>query len=454
VTRKLTPFLGTYIVLAVLAGLGAYAYFVDAKKEPGAEKKKEKVFQQLDKDKIKEVTLTPAEGEAIHLVKADGGWRMAAPLVVAADSQEVDSLLSSLQSLEIEDVVTESAPKLGDFGLSPAEFKVSVVSSASPQPLEVLLGQKAPMGSGLYAKVPSQPRIFTIASYLQASLEKKPFDLRDRDLLHVKRDAVKTLDIEGPKGAYSLVRGGGEEFSFTKPVVTKAGRWSVDGLLSSLEQLKMESIAAENVKDLKPFGLLAPTWKVQLGLNDGTSRTLEIGSSPADKKYNARESGASLVAVIPQAVVDDLGKGMEELRAKRLLDLATYEVDGFAVSAGGTAKEYQRSSTKAKDGFDVYKWKRTKPDAKDLETPKVEDLLFKLGGLEVKEFIDKPQGLPAYGLDQPILKVTVHLGAKPPVWAEIGEKDGAFFARRPGDDSILKLDSVKADEVVKSYKDF
>jgi hypothetical protein len=451
---KKTPFLGTYIVVALLAGLGAYAYFVDSKKEPGAEKKKEKIFDKLDKEKVKEVTLTPSAGDAIHLVKADTGWRMATPLVVPADTQEVDSLISSLQGLEVEDTVADSAPKLSDFGLSPPDFKVSIVTAGSPQPLEILLGQKAPMGSGLYAKLPSQPRIFTIPAYLQASLEKKPFDLRDRDLLHVKRDAVKTLDIEGPKGAYSLARGTGEEFAFTKPLVTRAGRWSVDGLLSTLEQLRMDSIAGESVKDLKPFGLEAPTWKVHLGLNDGTSRTLEIGNATGDKKYNAREEGGDLVAVIPQAIVDDLAKGMAELRAKRLLDLATYEVDGFEVSTGGASKEYQRSSSKAKDGFDVYKWKRTKPDAKDLETPKVEDLLFKLGGLEVKEFIDKPQALSAYGLDQPILKVTVHLGAKPPVWAEIGQKDQALYARRPGDDSILKLDSVKADEVVKSYKDF
>ena len=35
------------------------------------------------------------------------------------------------------------------------------------------------------------------------------------------------------------------------------------------------------------------------------------------------------MAVIPGALVDDLAKGMAELRAKRLLEVATYEVDGF-----------------------------------------------------------------------------------------------------------------------------
>jgi hypothetical protein len=215
----------------------------------------------------------------------------------------------------------------------------------------------------------------------------------------------------------------------------------------------MDSVVAEEAKDLKPFGLVKPTWSVVLGLNDGTRKTLEIGSSAGEKKYHAREGGSAIVATIPSAIVDDLAKGMGELRAKRLLELATYEVEGFEVASEGKTQVYERSSTKSKDGFDVYKWKRTKPDAKDLETPKIEDSLFKLGGVEVKEFLDKPEGLATYGLDNPVLKVTIRLGSgKPPTWAEIGEKDGSFFGRRPGDDSILKLDAAKAGEVVKGYK--
>jgi hypothetical protein len=102
---------------------------------------------------------------------------------------------------------------------------------------------------------------------------------------------------------------------------------------------------------------------------------------------------------------------------------------------------------------DAYKWKRTAPDAKDLETNTVQDALFLLGGAEAQEFIDKPAGLEAYGLAQPVLKITLTYegGARPPVWLEIGKKDGAAYARRAGDNSILKLDPAKADEILKSF---
>ena len=97
------------------------------------------------------------------------------------------------------------------------------------------------------------------------------------------------------------------------------------------------------------------------------------------------------MAVVPATLADDLAKGMGELRAKRLLEVATYETEGFDVVAAGATKTYAKSTTKDKDGLDKTQWKRTAPDAKDLDTTKVEDALFKMGGVEVAEFVDQPK---------------------------------------------------------------
>ena len=107
--------------------------------------------------------------------------------------------------------------------------------------------------------------------------------------------------------------------------------------------------------------------------------------------------------------------------------------------AAGATKTYAKSTTKDKDGLDKTQWKRTAPDAKDLDTTKVEDALFKMGGVEVAEFVDAPKAAPDYGLDAPVLKVTVK--AKGESWIELGKKDGAFYARRNGDSAMLKLDA-------------
>ena len=158
------------------------------------------------------------------------------------------------------------------------------------------------------------------------------------------------------------------------------------------------------------------------------------------------------MAVVPATLVDDLAKGMGELRAKRLLEVATYETEGFDVVAAGATKTYAKTTTKDKDGLDKSQWKRTAPDAKDLDTTKVEDALFKMGGVEVAEFVDAPEGRRRLRPRRPDAQGHA---SRPRAsrWIELGKKDGAVYARRSGDAAILKLDATKAEELLKAFSE-
>src|SRR5688572_19578838 len=96
----------TLVLLVVLIGLGAYIYFVESKRDPVSETgpKRDKVFQNLEADKIEQVRITSASGAAATLEKKDGTWQMIEPEKAKADQVEVSGLTSSLASLEIERV--------------------------------------------------------------------------------------------------------------------------------------------------------------------------------------------------------------------------------------------------------------------------------------------------------------------------------------------------------------
>ena len=56
--------------------------------------------------------------------------------------------------------------------------------------------------------------------------------------------------------------------------------------------------------------------------------------------------------------------------------------------------------------------------------------------------------------DAPLLKVAIKMGAsKGEASVEIGKKDGSVYARRTGDAAVLKLDTAKADELVKAFQE-
>ena len=63
------------------------------------------------------------------------------------------------------------------------------------------------------------------------------------------------------------------------------------------------------------------------------------------------------------------------------------------------------------------------------------------------------QSTAAYGCDRPVLKGTLRLGAgKPETWFELCRKDALVYARRAGDDAVLKVDGKKADELLQAFK--
>jgi hypothetical protein len=444
------PFWKTYLVVALAAGLGAYTYFVESKRP--AQDAKEKALE-LDKAKVERLTLTRVGREPLQLVRDGEQFRLEAPFRAPADRSQVDTLLGSLESLEIEAVVVDetSAVDLAQYGLEPPKTTVEVKVAGATEPIRLMLGDTAPAGGGIYARLPTRPRVFTIASYLESSFDKQAFDLRDRNVLHVDRDAVKTLEISGPEGQYALAKEAGDEWSFTKPLRTRAGRWTVDGLIGTLERLKMDEIAAEEAsdQDLVRFGLDRPARTVVLGLGDAGSQTLEIGTGSAEGKVHARAAGSRLVGVVADSAVTELAKGMDALRARRLLEVATYEVTGLDVESGGTKRSYDREA-KDDDLDGASKWTRT-PQGGEVSSETIQDALFKIGGVEADSFIDVPGPLAEYGLETPALRLSLRYeGDKPVQWIEIGRKDSILYGRRLGDDSILNLRAKEAEELIEA----
>ena len=87
----------------VLAGLGAYIYFVESERPASGVTTNEKVFAGVESGQVNEVSLTTA-GQTSVLVKKDSGWQMTAPETTDADVTEASSLAED----KVEDLRTLS----------------------------------------------------------------------------------------------------------------------------------------------------------------------------------------------------------------------------------------------------------------------------------------------------------------------------------------------------------
>jgi hypothetical protein len=187
----------TLILLAVLAGLLGYIYFVESRKpgSSGGEEAKPKVFA-VAADKIAELSVKPATGDATVLRKADGQWKIVQPVESAADEGEVSGITSNLASLEIQRVVDEAPGDLKQYGLAQPRVDIGFKAAGETREHHLLVGEKTPAGGELYAKLPNEKKVFLISGYLDTSLNKSTFDLRDKSVMKFDRNKVDSVVLD------------------------------------------------------------------------------------------------------------------------------------------------------------------------------------------------------------------------------------------------------------------
>src|SRR5262249_12750171 len=140
----------TIAMAVVLAGLGAYIYFVTWK-QPATEtaSKQEKVFAGVESDKIDEITVNSASGQSTTLKKDGGAWQLTQPATIKAEDSEVSAITSALSSIEVTRVIDENPSNLNDYGLSNPRIILDFKTAGDQNRRKLLIGEKSPTGGDL-----------------------------------------------------------------------------------------------------------------------------------------------------------------------------------------------------------------------------------------------------------------------------------------------------------------
>ena len=168
------------IAVALLALLGGAVWYT--RENPPPDEDAAPKIVDVEEDEIRSITLRRAGEEAIEMARGEEGeWEFAGGLAVAADDSSVGLLASSLASLNAERVVSESVVDWSPYELDDAALAVSYRLEEGGG--EVRFGRDTPTGTGVFARLEGDTRLFTVYSYNRNSFDKSVFDLRDKRLL-------------------------------------------------------------------------------------------------------------------------------------------------------------------------------------------------------------------------------------------------------------------------------
>ncbi len=420
---------GLLVAVALLAVLGGLVWWSNRKQAAASKSPTDTTTKLLTipDDQFQAIHVKKLTGETIGLKRENGKWQMTDPKPLAADQDAVGSMVSNLSSLTADKVIEEHATDFKPYGLTDPTLDITVTKKDG-KTAEVLVGDDTPTGSGAYARLPNDPRVFTIATYVKSSLDKRPDDLRDKRLLTFDSDKLTRVELQAKGQTIEFGKNSANEWQIVKPRPLRADNSAVDTLVGKLRDAKMDPLNPD--KDAAKKFADAPKVAIASVTDAGGNQTIEVHKDK-DKNYFARSSVVEGVYKIGSDIGDGLDKGLDDFRNKKVFDFGFSDPNKLEVN-GVT---YTKSGDKWMAG------------SKNMDNTTVQNLIDKLRDLSATKFPDKGGG-------DPVFNVTVTSNNDKRVEKVAIRKQGTqYFAQRENEPTIYELDASAFTGLEQASKD-
>jgi hypothetical protein len=431
----------TLALVVVCGGLFGYIYVYESD-QTATPADQAPLAYNIESDALEEIAVTSAGNESVTVRKGADGWALVEPTAAGADQTEVNGLAQSLASLRVQRVVDENPADVAQYGLDPARVEVGFRAAGDAAMTRLLLGDRTPTGSEVYARTAGESRVFLVSSYLESTFTKSPFDLRDKRILIFERDTVTGLDVTHGNSAVALTREDGA-WRLSRPIQASADYSTAEGVIGQIQSARMTSLAASDAPDLAAYGLDRPALTASVVTGDGR-RTLEIGTPAPDGGVYARDTSRSLVFTIAQALVTELETPAADYRRKDLFDFRSFNASRFELTRGGTTRVFEKSAAEGDSTTDT--WRQVAPTTGDIDSAMVETALSQLSGLRIESFAD-----PA-STGEAVATVQVRFGDGPREERAIFHRAGTdVYATRVDEPGAARLDAAAFDSALAAF---
>ncbi len=380
---------------------------------------------ELKQDQIQKLVLDKLGREPIELIRDGGKWIIASPKSLGADQDVVSNILSTLSSLSSDKVVEDKATNLEQYGLAQPSLSVSATQQDGKS-IKLLFGDETPANTGSYAALPSDPRVFIVAKYSKSAFEKTVNDLRDKRLLAFESDKLTRIELVAKKQSIEFGRTK-DRWQIVRPKPVRADQSSVDSLVRSLHDAKMElSSATDDKQSTAAFNSGAPLATAKL---TDVSGTQELQIRKAKDDYFAKSTFVGGIYKISNTTATSLDRTLDDFRNKKLFDFGYGDPEKLELHDSGKPYFLAHASGDW--------WSNgTKMDAES-----VNSLLSRIRDLSASKFPDS-------GFTTPLLDITVISDqGKRTEKLFISKNGDRYLAKREGEPALYGLDSTAINDL-------
>ncbi len=428
----------TLVLFLVFVALAAYVYFGEIKKQAKEEVLKEKAQKVIlfDKDSVNTLEIKNLYGHFV-LKKEDKNWVITQPIRTEADQPVVVSMIGTLNRAKKQNEFTGSKDDWISYGFGTGAVIVKVKWDGARED-SVIMGDKTPVGAYVFA-TKGDSVVFTIGQHVKRAFDKKLFNLRDKKILHFKREDVKKVIVRNDHGLFKFVRKG--EGWQMEDIDRPADRGEVNQLLSKLEYNNVKRFVDEEGTQLTKYGLKKPHYQVDLFLGKDLARKTLYVSRAIDGHYYARDESRKPIFELDTVVVKEINKKMKQFRSKDFAEFPRDVITKIVISYPDTTIICQKDS--------LQNWVLGDGTNRKLKKMKIDEFFTNLDFSFVKGFVQDGNINPRkYGFDKPSLNIKLYEFDRLLYEATFGKRVGEnYYARNNRYESVYLIDWLKFKEL-------
>ncbi|MFN3467139.1 MAG: DUF4340 domain-containing protein, partial [Candidatus Brocadiales bacterium] len=287
---------------------------------------RDKLVLEFNRDKAKKLVVE-RDGKHFLLEKGAGQeerWFLKEPLEVEADEDIINNIVWALSFLKADRHVEDGPTDLKPYGLDAPRLRATItygkglpmeekaeskllVAEKEPE-LEsktILIGRKVKEGENVnsYAMLQGSNLVFEMSWTEVRYLESEP---ASKVVVHLEYPEVTGVSITYPEKEI-VYQKKAEAWEMIKPEQKTVATREIESILYNLKNLKADDIHQYSAKELTPYGLDKPLFKLTLNTEHGEKSVL-MGNHAERGMHYVKSSGSDFIFLISHEKLEKLMK--------------------------------------------------------------------------------------------------------------------------------------------------
>ena len=369
---------------------------------------RDRSLMRVDRDKVAEIILEKGDRRVVIKLDPFGIWRVEEPFQLPAERDNVINAISAIIDALAISFIDEAPSSLAGYGLADPVLTATVKSSDGGIRHTLSLGNEE-MGL-VYAMTGERRNVYSVSMSILQQLDREPEFYRRVTAFDFRSFEIPTFSMNLGNESVTLVKHSFEDWRMTSPYELRANDRFITAMLDSLEIVRVLEHIPSTSSNRATYGFDNPGASLSLTIEDRLRpQEILVGTVSDDGKYRYMlDPAEEWIYAVDAASLPGMPASAIDLRDNKILRFKGYQVHMFEVVTPEDRLRVRR------DQKQRTVWKLEEPSTGNADAISVGRAFSELDSLYSEAFVtaDPEADLATFGLDRPVMELTLQVGGR------------------------------------------